>query len=128
RADASGAARSRPSAQQLRWPPADERRLPRAGGARGAAAARGAHAPADLLLAELLEIGVERADRAEDLVGGRLLLLARRVRDLRERERLAVLHQHLRELELLPVAHALGAVDRDRHDRGAGLEREPADS
>src|SRR5262249_10356099 len=99
-----------------------------AGRAGGAGAARGAHAATDLLLAVLLKVGVERLDRGEDLVRGRLLLLARGLLDLREQERLAVLDEHLRELQLLPVAHALRAVDRDRHHRRARLQREAADS
>ena len=45
-----------------------------------------------------------------------------------KRERLAELDGDLRELEALPVAHARRAVDRDRHDRRAGLQREPADA
>ncbi len=51
----------------------------------------------------------------------------RRVLDPVEDDRIAVADGHLRELEPLPVAHLGGAVDRHRHDRRAGHQRQPPD-
>src|SRR5205085_1211070 len=102
-------------------------RLCRRGAAGALSAALGAdaldHAPA----AVALEPGVDALDLVEDLVGDLLLLLARRVLDTVEADRVAVLDGHLRELQALPVAHLRRAEDRDRHDRRPGLEREPPD-
>src|SRR3954452_23048533 len=76
----------------------------------------------------VVEPVVERLDRLEDNVGGRLGLLAGRVLDLLEDDRVAVLDGDLRDLESLPVAHIGRAGDRGRHDRRAALERDPADA
>src|SRR6266849_2854740 len=100
-------------------------------GGRAPVAALGATLLADALdhaLAPVaLEFGVQVADTGEDLVRHRLLLLARGFGHAVEHHRLAVLHGHLRELETLPVARLLGAVDGDRHDRRAGLQRNSSD-
>ena len=55
-----------------------------------------------------------------------LALAARRLLD-REVDRLAELDGHLGEAQPLPAPHRRRAVDRDRDDRRARLERDPAD-
>src|SRR5216117_2220768 len=77
--------------------------------------------PEDPAAPVFLEAGVEAADLREDLIGDRLLLLARRFGDSLPANRLAVLDRHLRELQALPVADARGPMDRDRHDGRASL-------
>ena len=62
------------------------------------------------------------ADAVEHDLRRRLGLLARRIGDLLELERLAELDGDLGELQALPVAGALGAGDRGRHHRDARLE------
>jgi hypothetical protein len=73
------------------------------------------------------ESRVEGLDPLEDVVGHGLLARAVGRRDPRVGDQLAVLHRHLRELALLPVAHPLRAVDRDGNDGRPALERDPAD-
>src|SRR5437763_2077548 len=80
------------------------------------------------LAADALELGVQAADPPPHLVRHGLLLLARGLGDRLEEHRLPVLDGHLRELEPLPVARLLRAVDRDGDDGRARLEREAADA
>ena len=91
---------------------------------------RTAPRPASLrsLRLRVVDRRVEVLDLAEDPVGDLLLAVAVRVGLLLELDRLAVVHGHLREAQPLPVAHPLGAVDRDRHDRRARAQRQPADA
>src|SRR6266849_5471286 len=100
-------------------------------GGRATVAALGATLLADALdhaLAPVaLEFGVQVADAGEDVVRHRLLLLARGFGHAVEDHRLAELHGHLRKLQPLPVAGLLGAVDGDRHDGRAGLQRDSPD-
>ena len=69
------------------------------------------------------------AHAAEDVVGGLLLLLARArpegERGLGVANGRAVADRDARELQPPPVACALRAVNRHRHDRRAALERKP---
>lgn len=93
----------------------------------------------------LLHVRVDRPqprDRGEDVVCDGLLLLAGGARtesfgraDRRWHhlggaiaQRLAEAHAHAREVEPLPVASALRAVDGHRHDRCAALEGEAPDA
>src|SRR3954451_15299421 len=104
---------------------------PAAGRALGCAACGVAGGPggADGGLAALLgEPVVERLDLLEHDLGRRLRLVARRLLDLIEADRVAVLHGHLRELQLLPVADLRGAGDRRGNDGCARLESQPADA
>src|SRR4051812_43603516 len=80
------------------------------------------------LAAAFAEPLVERLHPLEDQVGGRLLLLTRRVLDLLEPHRLAVEDRHLRKAEALPVPRFLRADDRGRHNRGTRLECQPAEA
>ncbi len=70
------------------------------------------------------------AHAAEDVVGGLLLLLARArpegERCLGVANGRAVADRDARKLEPPPVACALRAVNRHRHDRRAALERKPS--
>src|SRR5947209_16118694 len=111
------------------------RRLPRrVSGDRGAlgraafGAALLAHTAQDAAPAVLFQARIEGADLGEDLVGDRLLLLARRLLDPLPADRLTVLDRHLGELQALPVADVRAAVDRDRHDRRTRLERQAPDA
>jgi hypothetical protein len=83
-----------------------------------------------------LDAGPQRPRRAEHLIGDRLLrrfalLVALtepgRCRRL-EAHRPSVANRHTRKFQTLPVARALGAVDRDRHHGGAAVERQAADA
>src|SRR5204863_3441574 len=69
------------------------------------------------------EARMQDLDLAEDLLGDRHLLIARGDLDALPADRIAELDRDLRELPPAPVAHLGGAVDRDRHDRPAGLQR-----
>src|ERR1700683_2214347 len=75
-----------------------------------------------------LEAGVQGSDLQEDLIGDRLLLRGGGMLDPLPAHRVAVLDGGLRKLQALPVANARGAVDRDRHDGRACLERQAADA
>src|SRR4051794_35837815 len=94
----------------------------------GGGAALGADPLADGLSPVGLELGVQRLDAGEDVVGDGLLVLPARILDLLVEDGLAVQDRHLGELEALPVADTLGAVDRDGDDGGAAPGREPADA
>src|SRR5437588_1201872 len=93
----------------------------------GARSALGAHALEDAAAPVLLQARVHAADLRQDRVRHRLLLLARGVRDRLPANRVAVLDGDARKLQPLPVAYVRGAVNRDRHHRGAALERQAAD-
>ena len=97
-------------------------------GGRALGAAPVAQPPQHALAPVLLEPGVEPADL--DAGSGRRRPAAARGSGSRSRSQrigVAVLDRHLRELQPLPVADPRGAVDRDRHDRRAGLERQAPD-
>src|SRR5689334_16979455 len=70
-----------------------------------AGAALGAHALEDPLAPVLLQPRVHALDLAQDLLGHRLLLLARGVLDPLPADRLGVLHGHAGKLQPLPVAN-----------------------
>src|SRR5579862_5224035 len=78
--------------------------------------------------AERAQPVVEAADLDEDRVGDLLVALARGPRLALEAQRLAEHHRDAREAQPLPVADPRRAVDRDRHDRRAGVEDEAADA
>src|SRR5690606_32163409 len=99
--------------------------LPAAGGL-SHLGALGPLLPANGAAATLLERSVHLLHAPEDLLRGLELLVPGRRLDDVEAQRLAELHGHLREVHAPPTAHAGRAVDRDRHDRRAGLQREPA--
>src|ERR1700728_2504268 len=109
-----------PDAPAARSPPT-LRSSGRCCGLRGITAL-GPHATQHALASVLLETGVQAPDLCEDLVGDGLLLLAGGLADALPAQRLAVLDGDLGEFEPLPVADPRGSVDRDRHDRRAGLQ------
>jgi hypothetical protein len=82
------------------------------------------HAAASLAAKRRVHLG----HALEDLLGRLLGLLARRMLDDVEIDRLAELDGDLRDPQALELAKALRAVDRDRHDGHARLDREPAES
>src|SRR5271166_4297276 len=86
-----------------------------------------AHALEDPLATVLLQTGVQAANLRQDVIGHGLLLLAGRVLDPLPANWVPVLDGDLGELQPLPVAHPRGAVDGDRHDRDARLERQAPD-
>src|ERR1700689_1495147 len=86
-----------------------------------------ARASENSLATVFLEAGVQSPDLQEDLVGHPLLLLGRGMLDALPAQRVPILDGGLGELQALPVADARGAVNRDRHDRRAGLERQATD-
>src|SRR6185437_5503130 len=88
-------------------------------------AKRGQHPASSLGLERL----VHRLDPLEYLVRDLLSLVAGRVLHPLPRDRLAELHGHLRrQVSAREVAGVLGAVDRDRHDGRARLERQAPES
>src|ERR1039458_7564114 len=76
---------------------------------------------------EAHELVVQHTDPLQDAVSRLLLLLTRGVLDHVEAKGLAIADRHARELQALPVANLVGAEDRHRDDRGAGLERQAPD-